>query len=93
MASVAVGTTLRFLNTDGFTHTSSSFAGSAFPAASPLGNGALASFGGTLSGGWSSGNLAAGSASQVLLADAPGTYLFGCFYHYAAPMRGAIVVH
>ena len=93
IATVAVGTTLRFLNTDGFAHTSTSLTGSTFPPASPFGNGALQSFGGTLSGGWSSGSLPAGSSSQLLLADAAGTYLFGCFYHYAAPMRGAIVVH
>jgi len=48
--------------------------------------------GATLSGGWSSGTLGAGSGSQILLADKPGTYLYGCFFHYTAPMHGAILV-
>jgi plastocyanin len=33
----------------------------------------------------------AGSGSQTVAADKAGTYLYGCFYHYGAPMRGAIV--
>jgi plastocyanin len=31
------------------------------------------------------------SASQTILADKPGTYLYGCYFHYSAPMRGAII--
>jgi plastocyanin len=80
------------VNVDSFAHTSSSFDGTAFPAGSPLGGGALNTFGDRLSTGWTSGNLAAGASSQSLLADKAGTYLYGCFYHYGAPMRGAILV-
>jgi plastocyanin len=80
------------VNIDSFAHTASSFDGAAFPAGSPLGGSALNTSGGRLSAAWTSGNLAAGASSQLLLADKAGTYLYGCFYHYGAPMRGAIVV-
>ena len=89
---VALGSTVRFVNVDSFAHTASSFGGAAFPDASPLGESAQIASGTTLSGGWSSGTLAAGNGSPVLLADKPGTYLYGCFFHYGGSMRGAIVV-
>ena len=92
ITTVALGSTVRFVNVDSFGHTASSFGGTVFPAASPLGNSAQFASGATLSGGWSSGTLGAGSASPLLLADKPGTYLYGCFFHYGGPMRGAIVV-
>lgn len=92
VTTVALGSTVRFLNVDSFAHTASSVGGTTFPAASPLTGTAQNLSGGTLSGGWTSGTLAAGTASQALLADKPGTYLYGCFFHYGAPMRGAIVV-
>jgi plastocyanin len=44
-----------------------------------------------VSGGFSSGAMQAGSSSQSITVDRAGTYLFGCFFHYGAPMRGAIV--
>ena len=93
VVTVPLGSTVRFVNVDSFAHTSSSFAGATFPAGSPLTGAALTQSGNTLSGGWSSGNLAAGASTQPLLADVAGTYLYGCFFHYGAPMRGAIVVH
>ncbi|HEX3550262.1 MAG TPA: plastocyanin/azurin family copper-binding protein [Candidatus Elarobacter sp.] len=92
VASVPVGATVRFVNVDSFGHTSTSLSGASFPAASPFDASAQLTSGTTLSGGWSSGTLGAGNGSQVLLADKPGTYLYGCFFHYTAPMRGAIVV-
>jgi plastocyanin len=92
VTTVALGSTVRFVNVDSFAHTATSFGGATFPAASPLGASALNASGATLSGGWSSGALGAGNATQVLLADKPGTYLYGCFFHYGSPMRGAIVV-
>ena len=92
VVTVALGSTVRFVNVDSFAHTASSFDGATFPAGSPLGSSALTAFGPTLSGGWSSGNLAAGAASPPVLADKAGTYLYGCFFHYGAPMRGAILV-
>lgn len=92
VAMVPVGSQIRFVNSDGFAHTATSLGGPVFPAASPFTSAALSPSGNTISSGFSSGILAAGSGSQMLLADKPGTYLFGCFYHYSAPMRGAIVV-
>jgi plastocyanin len=88
-----VGDTITFTNTDGFAHTATSIANAkTFPASSPFGISALNQSGTTLSGGWSSGAMQAGSNSQTLKADKKGLYLFGCFFHYGAPMRGAIVV-
>jgi plastocyanin len=92
VTNVALGTTVRFVNVDSFSHTASSLGATSFPSSSPLGASALNVSGGTLSGGWSSGTLGAGTASQTLLADRAGTYLYGCFFHYSSPMRGAIVV-
>jgi plastocyanin len=92
VTTVALGSTVRFVNTDSFAHTSTSMNATTFPAASPFSAAALTQSGSTLSGGWSAGALAAGTASQPILADKPGTYLYGCFFHYGAPMRAAIVV-
>jgi plastocyanin len=92
VTTVALGTTVRFLNVDSFGHTATSLGGTAFPASSPFAGSAQNASGGTLSGGWSSGTLGGGTGSQALLADKAGTYLYGCFFHYGAPMRGAIVV-
>jgi plastocyanin len=92
---VTVGASIRFVNTDGFNHTSTSIPGfpPMFPSKYPFDKSALNQSGHTLSGGWSSGTLAAGSSSQPLTADKAGTFVFGCFIHYGAPMRGMIVVH
>ncbi len=92
VTTVALGSTVRFLNVDAFGHTATSLGGTSFPSASPFGGSAQNASGNTLSGGWSSGTLGAGAGSQVLIADKPGTYLYGCFFHYGAPMRGVIVV-
>jgi plastocyanin len=92
VTTVALGSTIRFTNVDSFAHTATSLIGTTFPAASPFVGSAQLTAGGTLSGGWSSGTLGAGTTSQTLIADKPGTYLYGCFFHYGAPMRGAIVV-
>jgi plastocyanin len=92
VTTVAVGSAVRFVNLDGFGHTATSLSGTAFPAASPFDGSAQNAAGNTLSGAWSSGTLNAGAGSRTLVADKPGTYLYGCFFHYGAPMRGAIVV-
>ncbi len=93
ITTVAVGSMIRFTNTDGFAHTATLLPGSpsTFPATSPLGISATTQSGTSLSGGFSSGAMQAGTASQLINVDRAGTYLFGCFFHYGAPMRGAIV--
>lgn len=92
-STVAVGTVIVFHNSESFPHTASAIAGAAFPAASPFTIAALQPSGTRMSdAGWSSGQLQPGAASQPLTADAPGIYLYGCFFHYGTPMRGAIVV-
>ena len=92
VTTVPLGSMVRFVNVDSFAHTASSLSGTSFPASSPLGASALNGSGATLSGGFTSGTLGAGTGSQTLLADKAGTYLYGCFFHYGSPMRGAIVV-
>lgn len=90
--TVAVGTDVQFVNSDGFAHTASAIpAQSSFPASSPLGASAQQQSGSAVSSSWSSGVLQPGQSSQVIRIDAAGTYLYGCFFHYGAPMRGVII--
>jgi plastocyanin len=90
--TVPVGSSVRFFNSDGFAHTATLIPGAtSFPPRSPFSASALTQSGTTLSQPWSSGTLQAGTSSQTITVDAPGTYLFGCFFHYGAPMRGTIV--
>ncbi|MBV8345236.1 MAG: hypothetical protein JO190_09635 [Candidatus Eremiobacteraeota bacterium] len=92
VTTVAVGSQIHFINTDSFTHTATLIpSATEFPKGSPFGLSALMQHGTTLSGGFSSGALQGGSSSQTITADRAGTYLFGCFFHYGAPMRAAIV--
>jgi plastocyanin len=94
VTTVSVGDSVNFVNSDGFAHTATSIPNATkFPASSPFGIPALTQSGSTISDpkGWSSGAMQAGEGSQTIAVDKPGTYLFGCFFHYGAPMRGAIV--
>jgi plastocyanin len=91
--SVAIGSYVRFTNSDGFAHTATSIAASAFPGAYPFTSAALNGSGTTLSTGFSSGSLTPGAVSAPLLADVAGRYIYGCFYHYGTPMRAEIDVH
>jgi plastocyanin len=93
ITNVSVGTQLHFVNVDTFAHTATEISGNptSFPSGSPFNAGALQQHGTTLSGGFTSGALQPNSSSQSITADRPGTYLFGCFFHYGAPMRAAIV--
>ena len=93
VTTVSVGTAIRFVNSDSFAHTASSLGNAAtFPSSSPLSASALQQSGATLSQAWSTGSLQPGTSSQVIVADKPGTYLYGCFYHYGSPMRAVIIV-
>ncbi|MGZ3498622.1 MAG: cupredoxin domain-containing protein [Vulcanimicrobiaceae bacterium] len=92
VAMVPVGSAVRFVNSDGFAHTATLIPNATtFPLGSPFSISAQHSSGSMISAPWSSGALQAGSSSQTILVDKPGTYLWGCFFHYGAPMRGAIV--
>ena len=92
IAMVAVGSTIRFHNSDGFAHTATLIPGATtFPPGSPFSVTAQTQSGTNLSNSWSSGTLQPGSTSQTLLVDKAGTYLFGCFFHYGSPMRATIV--
>lgn len=93
VTTVSVGTAIRFVNSDSFAHTASSLDNATtFPASSPLSVSALQQNGATLSQPWTTGSLQPGATSQVIIADKPGTYLYGCFYHYGSPMRAVIIV-
>jgi plastocyanin len=93
VTTVSVGTLLQFKNSDGFPHTATAISGAkTFPTADPFTNAALTQSGSSLSGGFSSGALAAGATSQMISVDKAGVFLFGCFFHYASSgMRAAIV--
>lgn len=92
IATLAIGDGVRFHNSDGFAHTATSIAGSAFPTAYPFDASALDVRGSPLSQGFSSGSLASAAVSRTFVADRAGRYLFGCFYHYGSPMRATIEV-
>jgi len=90
--TVAVGSAIAFTNSDGFAHTATLIPGAAtFPAGTPFSASAQTQSGNSVSQSWSSGTLQPGQSSQIISIDRAGTYLYGCFYHYGAPMRGTIV--
>lgn len=92
ITTVAVGSAIRFTNSDGFAHTATLIPNAtSFPAGSVFDASALTQKGSAISGSWTSGTMSAGASSQILTVDRAGTYLYGCFYHYGAPMRGVIV--
>ncbi|HEY5094775.1 MAG TPA: plastocyanin/azurin family copper-binding protein [Candidatus Eremiobacteraceae bacterium] len=93
VVTIQHGSTVQFVNDDTFSHTASSVGTSGFPSGDPFSNSALTQSGKDLAdANWSSGSLQGNTASQTFSANTPGTYYFGCFYHYATPMRGVIVV-
>jgi plastocyanin len=92
LTTVSVGSQLHFVNVDSFAHTATVIPGAtSFPTGSPFNAGALQQKGTTISSDWSSGALQPNASSQSITVDQPGTYLFGCFFHYGAGMRAAIV--
>jgi plastocyanin len=93
VTTVAVGNLVQFTNSDGFANTATLIPqATTFPAGSPFHASAQTQSGTLLSQPWSSGTLQnAGAQSQPILVDKPGTYLYGCFFHYGSPMRGVIV--
>jgi plastocyanin len=93
VATVAVGSGVRFVNVDNTSHTATSIPGATtFPAQSPFTFAATQpSATDDISGNWGAGVLQPGQASAVFLIDQPGEYLYGCFFHYSGGMRGVIV--
>lgn len=90
--TVAVGSAIAFTNSDGFAHTATVIPGAVgFPAGTPFSTSAQTQRGNGISQNWSSGTLQSGQSSQIISIDRAGTYLYGCFFHYGAPMRGTIV--
>jgi plastocyanin len=92
MTTIAVGTQVHFVNVDTFAHTATVIPGATkFPTGSPFTGNALTQTGTTLSSKWTSGAMQPNESSQTLTADQPGTYLYGCFFHYGGGMRAVIV--
>jgi plastocyanin len=94
LTSVHVGDSIRFANSDGtgINHTATRIPGaSTFPAGSPFTTSAQTQTGSTIADAWSSGIMLPGTSSQSIAVTTPGTYIYGCFYHYGSPMRGEIV--
>jgi len=92
--TIARGTVVQFVNDDSFGHTASSVGTTGFPKNGP-GAGSLNQSGSDFAqAGWSTGELQGGSVSQAFTAATPGTYFYGCFFHYSSqtPMRGVIIV-
>jgi plastocyanin len=94
--TVPVGSTIRFFNSDSFAHTATLIPGAtSFPVNRPFDASATSQIPknapAILSQPWSSGALQPSTASQNISVDAPGTYLYGCYFHYSAPMRGTII--
>ena len=88
--TVPHGSTVQFVNDDNFSHTASSVGTNGFPLNPTLN---LNQSGTDLAdANWSTGSLQGNATSQIFTTNTPGTYYFGCFYHYATPMRGVIVV-
>ena len=91
--TVPVGTVIQFHNQDTFTHTASSLGTNGFPKGDPLTTQARTRSGSDLAqAGWSTGDLNPDAYSQPITASTPGTYYYGCFFHYQTPMRGWITV-
>jgi plastocyanin len=92
---VARGSVVQFANDDNFDHTATSLGSNAFPQNGPGGSAETKSGTDLSQPNWSSGVLTGGAVSQTFIASTPGTYYYGCFFHYGtpgSPMRGVIVV-
>ncbi len=98
VTSVAVGDAIQFVNSDNTVHTATFVSKTAYApplpdGSSPIGSASLTvpQSAQVLSQAWTTGALPAGTASGLIRVDQPGTYFYGCFYHYLGKMRGEIV--
>lgn len=90
--TVHVGAVIQFHNQDSFTHTASSLGTSGFPPNGPAFKARTRSGSDLSQANWSSGDLQPDAYSQPIHATTPGTYYYGCYFHYNTPMRGVITV-
>ena len=90
--TVHVGAIIQFHNQDSFTHTASSLGTTGFPPSGPPFSARTRSGSDLSQSNWSSGDLQPDSYSQPIHATTPGTYYYGCYFHYNTPMRGVITV-
>ncbi len=92
---VAAGSQIVFVNDDpsGNPHTASGFGTGGFPASFNNTSGPTQS-GASIDGGltWSTGTLTQGQRSQVFTIPTPGTYYFGCAFHYGSNQMRDVVV-
>jgi len=90
--SEVTGSKIVFTNTDTSAHTASGLGMTGFPSSFDNSEGPTPS-GSTIDGGttWSTGSLGSGKSSGVFTLGAPGTYYFGCYYHYSIPMEDVII--
>jgi len=93
VVTVHVGDAIEFINADASAHHTATglpgatrFSEPRWTAASLKPTGSLAPTA------WSTGDLAPGAKSAPMVASTPGTFLYGCFFHYSAGMRGEIIV-
>lgn len=92
ITNVTVGSGVQFVNVDNTSHTATAIAGAtSFPAVSPFTFSATQPASAPISGKWSAGTMQAGTSSAVFAINQPGTYLYGCFFHYSGGMRGVII--
>jgi len=91
--TVHVGDSIVFVNDDAVAHhTATGLVGATKFGEPRWTQAVLKPFGDIGSQPWSSGDIAPGARSAPLLATTPGTFLYGCFFHYSAGMRGEIIV-
>lgn len=93
LLTVHVGDSIIFENDDPVAHHTATGLGAATRFGEPRWTQAvLKPFGDIGAQPWSSGDLAPGARSAPITATTPGTFLYGCFFHYSAGMRGEIIV-
>ena len=89
--TAVAGSHLLFINSDTSPHTASGLGSAGFPASFTNANGPAASGSTVDASAWSTGTLSPGGTSTPFTLGPPGTYYFGCYYHYSLPMQDVIV--
>jgi len=93
VVTVHVGDAIVFVNDDATAHHTATGLPGATRFSEPRWSAAALKPSGSLGpAAWSTGDIAPGAKSAVMVASTPGTFLYGCFFHYSAGMRGEIIV-